>query len=168
MREIDPDLTTGLGGLDRLLTGLIPGDNVVWQVASLEDYVPFVKPCCRAALAAGRRLTYFRFARHPALVPVATGAEVHQLKPEAGFEAFVSERRHDMRRDGGRRVHPDVGEREGGSGHRRRPSQSHGGAPPRRRRAQRNGAQQQSQAPTRCRYTAAHSEERPAADHPIT
>jgi len=91
MPQIDTELSTGLAGLDRLLTGLIPGDNVVWQVASLEDYLPFVRPYCNTALARGKRLTYFRFAKHPPLVPVGSGAEVHELKPEAGFEAFVSE-----------------------------------------------------------------------------
>ena len=53
MPQIDTELSTGLAGLDRLLTGLIPGDNVVWQVASLEDYLPFVKPYCQTALARG-------------------------------------------------------------------------------------------------------------------
>jgi pyruvate,water dikinase len=90
MPQIDTELSTGLARLDRLLTGLIPGDNIVWQVASLEDYLPFVKPYCANALAKGKRLTYFRFAKHPPLVPAGAGAQVRELKPEAGFEAFVS------------------------------------------------------------------------------
>ena len=91
MPQIDADLSTGLAGLDRLLTGLIAGDNVVWQVGSVEDYRPFVKPYCEKALARGGRLIYFRFAKHTPLVQAGAGIEIHELHPEAGFEAFVSE-----------------------------------------------------------------------------
>ena len=91
MTQIDSHLSTGLGGLDRVLKGLIPGDNLVWHVESLEDYQPFLKPYCDA----GRRLeyacVYFRFAKHPPLLTEADGVQVVPLKPEAGFEAFLSE-----------------------------------------------------------------------------
>jgi len=84
-------LTTGLPGLDRVLKGLIPGDNVVWQVDSMEDYLPFLRPCCEGARAIGEEPVYFRFAKHEALVSVASGAQVHRLQPEAGFEKFITE-----------------------------------------------------------------------------
>jgi len=82
--------STGLASLDRVVEGLRPGDNVVWQVDSVEDYVPFVRPFVRDALAAGKRLVYFRFARHAALVEEGTGAEVHRLSPAVGFESFTT------------------------------------------------------------------------------
>ncbi|MGQ9588916.1 MAG: PEP/pyruvate-binding domain-containing protein [Planctomycetota bacterium] len=91
MAEVDPSLTTGLRGLDAMLTGLVPGDNVVWQVSSTDEYLPFVEPYCREALRRGERLAYFRFARHAPLVSPAPGIEIRELRPEAGFEAFVSE-----------------------------------------------------------------------------
>ncbi len=34
----DPALTTGLPSLDQVLKGLLPGDNVVWQVDAVEEY----------------------------------------------------------------------------------------------------------------------------------
>ena len=37
--------STGLKGLDDVLSGLNKGDNVVWQVDSIEDYKRFVTPC---------------------------------------------------------------------------------------------------------------------------
>jgi hypothetical protein len=86
-----PYLSTGLPGLDRVLQGLRSGDNIVWQVDSIEDYVPFVQPYCANALARGRRLIYFRFAKHPPLVKDDSGAEIHILHPEIGFEAFITE-----------------------------------------------------------------------------
>jgi len=69
MAQIDASLSTGLGGLDRALKGLIPGDNIVWQVDEIEDYRPFVEPYCREAARRGHRLIYFRFAKHPPVLP---------------------------------------------------------------------------------------------------
>ena len=68
-RPISETLSTGLPGLDRVFTGILPGDNIVWQVDAVEDYRPFVAPFVRGAVARGKRLVYFRFARHPELVP---------------------------------------------------------------------------------------------------
>lgn len=84
-------LTTGLPGLDRILKGLLPGDNIVWQVASIDHYRPFVKPVCEAALAAGKAVVYFRFGRHEPLLDPAPGIEIHPLDPEEGFERFIGE-----------------------------------------------------------------------------
>src|SRR5512135_3363764 len=82
--------STGLPSLDRVVAGLRPGDNVVWQVDSVADYVPFVRPFVADALAEGKRLVYFRFARHPALVEDGAGAEIHRLSPAVGFESFTT------------------------------------------------------------------------------
>lgn len=82
--------STGLPSLDRVVRGLRPGDNVVWQVDAVEDYVPFVDPFVRAAAAEGKRLVYFRFARHAPLVGPGLGAEVHVLSPAIGFESFTA------------------------------------------------------------------------------
>jgi len=90
-----------LPGLDRVFTGLLPGDNVVWQVDAVEDYRPFVDPFVRDAVARGKRLVYFRFARHPELVPRGIGAEIHTLQPEVGFETFTA-RIHKVIEEAGR------------------------------------------------------------------
>jgi pyruvate, water dikinase len=83
--------STGVPALDRVVQGLRPGDNVVWQVDSVEDYVPFVEPFVARALAEGRRLVYFRFARHAPLVAEGRGAAIHRLSPAVGFESFTAE-----------------------------------------------------------------------------
>jgi hypothetical protein len=44
-------MSTGMPGLDRVLTGLLPGDNVVWEVESIEDYLPVLGPFCDEAAA---------------------------------------------------------------------------------------------------------------------
>ncbi|NLX14369.1 MAG: pyruvate, phosphate dikinase [Phycisphaerales bacterium] len=87
---ISIQLTTGIGGLDRVIRGLLPGDNVVWQIDAVEDYLPFVRPYCDAALASGKRLVYFRFARHEPLMSESDGAEVYRLRPDEGFEQFLT------------------------------------------------------------------------------
>lgn len=84
-------LSTGLPGLDRVLQGLRPGDNVVWEVDGIDDYAPLVGPLCREAARRQRPLVYFRFARHAPLVGEAEGAAIHRLDPQVGFERFVSE-----------------------------------------------------------------------------
>jgi len=66
-------LTTGLPGLDRVLNGILPGDNIVWQVETIGDYMALVGPYCQAALQSGRKIIYFRFASHPPVVDVNCG-----------------------------------------------------------------------------------------------
>ena len=88
---IDPQLSTGLPGLDRVLRGVLPGDNFVWQVESLDDFTPFATAFCEAALAGHKKLVYFRFADHEPLVPESLGAEVHRLRGDEEFEPFVTE-----------------------------------------------------------------------------
>ena len=80
---------TGIPALDDVLQGLRPGDNVVWQVEDLDDYPPLVLPFAVRARAEGRRVVYFRFARHEPLLDEASGAEIHRISPALGFESFT-------------------------------------------------------------------------------
>ncbi len=89
MLHVHPDLSSGLPELDQMLRGLLPGDNVVWQVERIEDYLAFVDPFCRHAVRRGRKLTYFRFARHQPLLGEDIDAERCELDPQMGFEAFL-------------------------------------------------------------------------------
>ncbi|HRU06057.1 MAG TPA: PEP/pyruvate-binding domain-containing protein [Candidatus Brocadiia bacterium] len=83
-------LSTGLPGLDEVFQGLRAGDNIVWQVDAISDYVPFVQPYVQHALASGRDLVYFRYAKHEPLVPEGAGALVCHMRPEEGFEPFIT------------------------------------------------------------------------------
>ena len=80
MANNGPKLTTGLPNLDGVLRGMIAGDNVVWQVNSIEDYRPFVNPYCECARQSGIRLIYFRFAKHRPLIADSPGIETHPLQ----------------------------------------------------------------------------------------
>lgn len=83
--------SSGLPGLDQVLKGLLPGDNVVWQVEAVEHYQVFVKPFCEKAVQDGRSVVYFRFAQHPPLVAADSGVEVRELHPGDGLESFIAE-----------------------------------------------------------------------------
>jgi pyruvate,water dikinase len=84
-------LSTGLPELDRIIGGVLPGDNIVFEVDAIEDYLPFLEPYCQKALRTGKPLIYFRFADHPPLISEESGAHVCRLDPEAGFESFLLE-----------------------------------------------------------------------------
>jgi len=93
--------STGLPALDEILHGIRLGDNVVWQVDSIDDYLPFVEPFVASAQNERRRIIYFRFAKHKELVSKDSGAEIYQLTPEAGFEIFIT-KIHDVIEQAGR------------------------------------------------------------------
>ena len=84
-----PLATTGLPGLDAVLRGIEPGDNIVWEVDAIADYQELIVPYAGAAQAAHRRMIYFRFADHPALLTAAAEVERHDLDASCGFESFV-------------------------------------------------------------------------------
>jgi len=105
--------STGIPSLDRVLCGMRPGDNVVWQMHSLDDYLAVVEPFVAHSLAADdRKLVYFRFAGHKELVPAGSGVEIHRLRPQDGFEQFVGDIRRVIRRvgPGGRYVFDSLSE----------------------------------------------------------
>ncbi len=97
---VDSNLSTGLASLDRVFRGLLPGDNLVWEVDAIEDFAPFVGPYCQAAQRAGRRLVYFRFAGHPPLAAGSDGVTVCELDSAAGFEQFITQIRRTIREAG--------------------------------------------------------------------
>jgi len=82
-------LGTGLKGLDKILHNLEPGDNVVWQVDSIEDYRPFILPYCTYGKKNKFKPVYFRFAKHKSLIPKDSGVQVYRLNPQEGFEQFI-------------------------------------------------------------------------------
>jgi len=83
--------STGLEGLDNILCDLKKGDNVVWQVDSVEAYGRFVLPYVSKAIQEKRNVVYLRFARHEPLVKDQPNVTVHRLDAETGFESFSAQ-----------------------------------------------------------------------------
>ena len=89
--NVAPALSTGLPGLDKILRGLMPGDNFVWQVTNIEDYAPFVDRACVHATRRRQPTVYFRFATHRPLIEPSDTVTVCYLHPEHGFDRFIRE-----------------------------------------------------------------------------
>jgi hypothetical protein len=86
-----PQASTGIEGLDKILCDLKKGDNVVWQVDSVEDYQHFVSPYVARAVRDGRNIIYIRFAQHRPLIENQPSVSVYQLDASGGFESFSTQ-----------------------------------------------------------------------------
>lgn len=82
---------SGMPGLDGALDSIRLGDNVVWQVSSVDEYRRVAIPFARQAIAAGRHLVYVRFAAHPPILDEDPRVETHEINPALGFESFTGE-----------------------------------------------------------------------------
>ena len=60
MAKVYSLMSTGLPELDKVLQNVRPGDNIVWQIDSIEDYILFVHPFFKNAYESGNKLIYFR------------------------------------------------------------------------------------------------------------
>ena len=86
---------TGMTGLDGAIDMLRLGDNVVWQVQSVEDYLQVVRPYIQQTSKDGRRLVYFQFGRHESLMEEGVPSIIYKLDTSEGFEVFAA-RIHDI------------------------------------------------------------------------
>ncbi|MHB8061085.1 MAG: PEP/pyruvate-binding domain-containing protein [Ruminiclostridium sp.] len=82
-------IKSGLNGLDIALHNIRLGDNVVWQLSNIDEYVFFVKPFVVQAIADNRNIIYIRFAEHPPIIPNQPGLKTIYLDPNIGFESFT-------------------------------------------------------------------------------
>ncbi|MCB4757405.1 MAG: PEP/pyruvate-binding domain-containing protein [Elusimicrobia bacterium] len=83
-------ISTGIKGLDGVLTGLKAGDNVVWQIDDVSDYIDFVQPFVQEALKQKKKVIYFRFAAHRELIAPSKQIKRYDLDACEGFESFTS------------------------------------------------------------------------------
>jgi len=83
-------ITTGLKGLDDVITGLRKGDNVVWQVEDIKDYLEFVEPFVKKAILDEKKVIYMRFASHKPLLKAKDKIKIYNLDATTGFESFAT------------------------------------------------------------------------------
>jgi hypothetical protein len=74
-----------------VLNYLRKGDNVVWQVDSIDDFAAFVTPFVKTAVSAGKKVIYMRFASHKPLLEKSPGIQIFNLDAGAGFESFSTQ-----------------------------------------------------------------------------
>jgi hypothetical protein len=83
-------ISTGIEGLDHVITGLRLGDNVVWQIDDMDEYANLVKPFVRQAIREKKKVIYMRFATHKELVKPSPQIKRYELKAQSGFESFTA------------------------------------------------------------------------------
>jgi hypothetical protein len=76
------------------------GDNVVWQVQSVSDYLQVVKPYVKQAKKDGRRLVYFRFGAHEPLMGEDEPSVTYKVDASEGFETFEGKIHDIIEREG--------------------------------------------------------------------
>lgn len=84
-------IQSGLTCLDYVLQGLRLGDNIVWQVDNLEDYIYFAEHFVTQAIQDHRHCLYIRFALHPPILRSREGLEIIEVNPSPGFDFFCNE-----------------------------------------------------------------------------
>ncbi len=89
-------VSTGLSGVDTVVDFLRLGDNVVWQVDSLEAYSLVVDEFVKQAVSDNRRILYIQFGNHLPLLDedelrkAEADFQVYHLDASMGFESFTS------------------------------------------------------------------------------
>ncbi|MDD5439001.1 MAG: PEP/pyruvate-binding domain-containing protein [Candidatus Omnitrophica bacterium] len=96
-------ISSGIKGVDKVITGLQLGDNVVWQIDAIDDYLDFVGPFVKKSLEDKKRLVYIRFGNHKPVLEKQKGVVVYTLSAAAGFESF-SARLNEIIKDEGEGV----------------------------------------------------------------
>ena len=82
---------SGIPALDHILEGLRLGDNVVWQVDGLHNYLKVALPFVRQALQDRRKVIYVRFAPHYCILEPLSGYLTTEIDPRPGFDSFSAQ-----------------------------------------------------------------------------
>lgn len=89
--ELQLRASTGLKGFDAVIDDLRLGDNVVWQVDSVEDYLQMADPFIQQAKTEGRKLVYVCYDLHKPILEAEPGIRTYHIDPSKGFESFAAE-----------------------------------------------------------------------------
>lgn len=93
-------IMSGIPAMDAVLDSIRLGDNVVWQVTKLEDFVLFARPFVQQAIKDKRNVLYIRFASHEPLVEKQEGVRVIPVELSHRFENFAVEIHNIIEREG--------------------------------------------------------------------
>ena len=82
-------IRSGTPALDKVLDSIRLGDNVVWRVSNLEEFLLFAEPYVDQAIEDNRNFIYVRFATHPPLVENKPGVKTVHIELSHRFEDFT-------------------------------------------------------------------------------
>ncbi len=85
------EYSTGIEGLDHVIDHMRMGDNVVWQVDTIDDYFRFALPYAETSLTMNNRVVYMRFAAHEPILTADRCSVIYTLDSFSGFESFSAE-----------------------------------------------------------------------------
>jgi len=83
--------SSGIESLDEILGEIRFGDNIVWQVDTIDDYIKIVEPFAAHVKKNGGKIIYFRFADHKQLLTESESVGIYKFKPRDGFEKFITD-----------------------------------------------------------------------------
>ena len=82
-------VSSGISEMDTALDHIRLGDNVVWRVSKIEEFILFMQPYLKQAIADKRNIIYFRFASHDPLITDMPGVKIKQIPLSHRFETFT-------------------------------------------------------------------------------
>lgn len=82
-------IESGISSMDKLLDSIRIGDNVVMQVANLNDYKKMAQVFTKQAIKDNRNISYIRFAAHEPILEPQDGLKIYRLDANKGFESFT-------------------------------------------------------------------------------
>ena len=80
---------SGIPMMDEALQYIRLGDNVVWQVPSLDEFRYVAEKFANQAIADGRNLIYIRFAEHDPILTPRDGLKIEHVELSHRFETFT-------------------------------------------------------------------------------
>ena len=80
---------SGIDEMDPALDYIRMGDNVVWQVSSLDEFRVFAKAFAAQAIRDHRNLIYIRFAGHDPILSPMAGLKIVNMELSHLFETFT-------------------------------------------------------------------------------
>ena len=80
---------SGIPQMDEQFDNIRFGDNVVWRVDKLEDFMLFAGPYVKQAIEDGRNIIYVRFASHEPLFEPQEGLKIVNVELSHRFETFT-------------------------------------------------------------------------------
>ena len=93
-------IQSGIRAMDAALDNIRLGDNVVWQVSSLDEFRLFARPFAEQAIRDGRNLLYIRFAEHDPILPEMEGLRIVHVPLSHRFETFTVEIHNIIEKEG--------------------------------------------------------------------
>ncbi len=93
-------IESGIPEMDKALDNIRLGDNVVWRVSELDDFLYFMEPYLEQAIRDKRNIIYFRFASHPPLIKDRPEVKTIQVPLSHRFETFTVEIHNEIEKAG--------------------------------------------------------------------